>query len=498
MKLSELFGNAGLPYPPELGDIPIERIVTDSRHVTPGCLFLCIKGLHTDGHDYVHDAIQAGAAVIVAEQVRDVCVGGAAAQIIVLENTRKAAALLYNALYGEPTKKLKIIGVTGTNGKTSVCFLLRELFEAAGYRCGVLGTVCCHSADGMALSPQNTDSLANMTTPDPEDLYRMLSQMAADGVEYVLMEVTSHALALHKVDAIRFDTAVFTNLSRDHLDFHRDMDAYFAAKARLFGMCRRGVVNRDDAYGEQLAQRSSCPIVTCSMGEGDYCALGAKSLGNAGSAFQFKTPHGVLDAAVGIPGRFSVMNALLAGTVALEHGISVELVARTLETTKGVPGRMERVESGSREDPAVLIDYAHTPDALEKLLLSAWEFREDGARITLVFGCGGDRDRGKRAQMARIASRLADFVIVTADNSRGEDPTQIFSDIKKGLDKEKPHRIIPERRRAIEYAVLQARAKDLVILAGKGHERYEIDGAGRHPFDEREIVRDALRKRREK
>ena len=497
MKVSELFGRAGLSYPPELGEIEIKTIVTDSRRVTPGSLFLCIEGLHTDGHRYIDDAIQAGAAVIVAERVRDACVGGAAA-FIMLQNTRKASALLYNALYGNPSEKLKIIGITGTNGKTSVCTLLSEVFERAGHRCGVIGTVCCRSADGQVLSPQNTDSLANMTTPDPEELYPMLARMVEDGVEYVFMEVSSHALSLCRVDALRFEMGVFTNLTQDHLDFHGDMESYYQAKKKLMSLCRRAVVNVDDLYGKRLSEQGGCPIITCSADMGDFCALDIKGRGVVGSIYRMKTPRGSFPVRLAIPGSFSVTNSLLVGAVAIEFGIEPETIQSVFAHTRGVCGRMERVSFPDPSAPVVLIDYAHTPDALEKLLKSVHGFRQSGERIVLVFGCGGDRDRGKRKEMAHIASRLADFVIITSDNSRTEPREQIFADILRGMDKEKAYEVIPDRRQAIRSAVLGARERDLVILAGKGHERYEIDAKGRHPFDEREIVRDALRERAKK
>ncbi len=494
MKISELFGKAGLNYPPEAGDIEIDQIVTDSRKVRPGCLFLCIKGLHTDGHGYADDAIKAGAAVIVAEQVRDVCVGGAAAYIM-LENTRKAAALLYNALYGDPVGKLKIIGVTGTNGKTSVCFLLTELFRAAGYRCGLLGTVCCQSADGVALSPQNADTLANMTTPDPEELYRMLAQMVRDGVEYVFMEVTSHALTLCKTDAIFFDMAVFTNLTQDHLDFHLTMEDYFLAKRKLFRSCRRAVINRDDEAGKRLLSTVRCPAVSVSLTEGDYCAHDIEKKGVNGSAFRWQTPTESIGISLPIPGDFSVMNALTAAAVAAEYGISSDLIRQTLAKARGAEGRMERMPLAEDAGLSVVIDYAHTPDALEKLLQSVRGFRRQGERVVLLFGCGGDRDRDKRKQMGRIASQLADLVIVTSDNSRSENPEQIIADILKGMDKERPYTVIGDRRLAIETAVQTAKTGDILVLAGKGHERYEIIGDRRLPFDEREIVMEALRRR---
>ena len=494
MKLSELFGNAELEFPPETGDIEIKRIVTDSRQVTAGDLFLCIEGLHTDGHGYIDDAIRAGAAVIVAEHARDECVGGAAAYIM-LQNTRRASALLYNALHGNPCKKLKIIGVTGTNGKTSVCTLLCEIFETAGYRCGIIGTVCCRSADGRVFLPQNSNPLANMTTPDPEQLYEMLAIMAADGVEYVFMEVTSHALALCKADAITFEMGVFTNLTRDHLDFHGDMETYYQAKKKLFSMCRRGVIWRDDPYGERLLKEVPCPVVSCSAGLGDFCALDVTSKGVAGSSYRLQTSTESYPIRLNIPASFSVTNSLLAGAVALECGIAPKVIAAVFDRTAGVRGRMERVIAEDVDGPTVLIDYAHTPDALEKLLKSVREFRGAGEKILLVFGCGGERDRGKRKEMAHIASRLADVSIITADNSRGEPPEQIFSDILRGMDKEKAYEVISRREEAIRHAVLCAGDKDIVILAGKGHETYEIDAKGKHPFDEREIAKNALRER---
>ena len=494
MKVSELFGRAGLEYPPSLGDIEIKEIVTDSRRASEGCLFLCIKGMTTDAHGYIDDAIKAGAAVIVTEQVREACVGGAAAHIV-LNNTRQAEALLYNAWYGEPSKKLKIIGVTGTNGKTSTCTMLREIFEEAGYRCGMIGTVCSQTADGRALSHSSSESTANMTTPDPAELYAMLSQMVLDGVEYVFMEVSSHALALHKVDAIHFETAVFTNLTRDHLDFHYNMEEYFLAKLRLFDMCSRAVVNARCEYGQRIIEHigTRYPALTFSVGVGDYCALDISSKGLGGSEYKLRYGKGELDIKLSCVGRFAIVNSLCAAAVALEHGITPETVARALLKSKGAEGRMEVFLAGDGESFSVIIDYAHTPDALEGLLLSVRELRRSREKITVLFGCGGDRDRGKRRQMARIASRLADKVIVTSDNSRGEDPDKIIADILRGIDKESTYKVIKDRREAIRYAVMNAERGEIIVLAGKGHERYEINSEGRVPFDERKIVTEVCR-----
>ncbi|MBR2353323.1 MAG: UDP-N-acetylmuramoyl-L-alanyl-D-glutamate--2,6-diaminopimelate ligase, partial [Clostridia bacterium] len=495
MKLSELFGRAELAYPSELGGIEIKNITTDSRRVSVGSLFICMKGERSDGHEFVVEAIQSGASVIVAEQVRDVCVGGAAAYIM-LKNTRNAAALLYNAWYGDPVSRLKIIGVTGTNGKTSVSYLLCELFEAWGKRCGVIGTVECRSSGGRRLSREGSDPLANMTTPDPEVLYRMLAEMMADGVEYVMMEVSSHALALSRVDAIRFRWAVFTNLTQDHLDFHGTMEAYFQAKRRLFTMCDRGVLFIDDPYIRRLAEEMTIPFFTCSAEKGDFCALDRESFGMEGTSFTLKALKGTYPMHLAIPGEFSVINGMLSAAVAIGEGIPPEIIASVFRSTSGVPGRMERVFATENEKPfdfSAVIDYAHTPDALEKILKALLPLRGSGGRLLLLFGCGGERDRGKRRRMGRIASAYADLVIVTSDNCRGEPRERILRDVLRGIDKEKPHLVIADRRNAIEAAVALARRGDILLLAGKGHERYEIYEDKRIPFDERQILRDAWR-----
>ncbi len=494
MKLFELFGRAGLGYPPELGEIEITDIATDSRRVSAGSLFICMKGTRLDGHEFAVEAMIRGASVIVAEQVCDVCVGGAAAWIV-LKNTRNAAALLYNAWYGNPVGRLKIIGVTGTNGKTSVTFLIRELLEAWGRICGVIGTVECRSAGGRMLTPRGSDPLANMTTPDPEVLYRMLAQMAADGVEYVIMEVSSHALSLSRVDAIEFRWAVFTNLTQDHLDFHGTMEDYFQAKRRLFTRCQGAVLFIDDPYIRRLAKELTIPFLTCSTEEGDFCALRVESTGMSGSRFVLKTPVGSYPARLSIPGNFSIINATLAAAVAMGEGMAPEKILKVFEKTSGVTGRMEQVRFEPPAEFSAVIDYAHTPDALEKILKTLLPLRAGGGRLLLLFGCGGERDRGKREQMGRIASAYADFVILTSDNPRGEAREHILSDVLRGIDKEKPHAVIADRGEAIEWAVSLAGRGDILLLAGKGHEQYEINEQGRIPFDEREILRKAYRRR---
>ena len=491
MRLYDLLSAAGIACPDGIGDTPVTSIVTDSRKVTEGCMFICINGLHTDSHNFIKNAVDRGASVIVHEAMRDMCVGGAAA--VKVMNTRRAAAMLYDAWYAHPAKYMKIVGVTGTNGKTSVSYILKSVFEDCGYRCGLVGTLGCMSGN-RRLEYGTWDSLSNMTTPDPEDLYRILDEMRRDGVEYVFIEATSHASALHKLDALYFDTLVFTNLTQDHLDFHGNMKEYFEAKAKLFERARSAVINFDDDYAKGilssfLGGRASL----CSLKDknAEYFASDIDLDANEGVSYRLNVREGVFD--VKLPsffGGFSVINSLEAIAVAKEHGIEYRDILRSLESLSGVPGRMERVSLPQSIGFSVYLDYAHTPDALEKSLLTLRKIKGEGRLITL-FGCGGDRDRGKRRLMGNVASALSDFVIVTSDNSRSEDKMNIISDIYRGIDKEKAHKIIPDREEAIKFAVLYARAGDTILLAGKGHEKYEINNTGRHPFDEKEIVRRA-------
>lgn len=493
MKLAELFEKARIAYPLDRGDIEIKNIVTDSRYVCEGSAFICISGAHYDGHDYIGEAIDKGAVVIVAEQVRDDCVGGAAA--IYVENTRRAAALLYNAWYGDPARDMKLIAVTGTNGKTSVTYMLKHIFEFAGYKCGVIGTIRCLCC-GKEIESISRDQTANMTTPDPEELYRLLGIMRDHGAEYVFIEASSHALALSKLDALRFDTAIFTNLTRDHLDFHGDMERYFAAKAKLFNMCEKAFINADDSYSERLLALSKCKKIytTSTHRNADIYAENIKISHKFGCRYLLRSKEGDTEIKISSVGRFFVTNSLQAAAVALSEGIAPLSICKAFEEFRGVDGRMEKVELGECADISVVIDYAHTPDAFENLLRSIRDVKDVDGRIIFLFGCGGERDRSKRREMAHIASRFSDVVIVTSDNSRGESPERIISDILRGIDKEKEYKVIKNRESAIEYAVRVSRTGDIIVLAGKGHERYEIDDKGKHPFDEREIVRRAYLK----
>ncbi len=491
MNFERLLGAVGLECPQELWGKEVSCIVTDSAKARENCIFVCIRGSRFDGHDHIVEAMEAGAKVIVAENVRGEREGGAALTLV--NNTRLCASLLYNEWYGRPADCMKIIGVTGTNGKTSVACMLKALFESAGYFCALIGTLGMYSGDRRV--DDCSLSTSNMTTPDPETLYSALAQMKHDGAEYVFMEVSSHALAQCRTDAIEFDCAVFTNLSRDHLDFHSDMESYYKAKEKLFTHSRRAIVNSDDAAGRRLIRFLEARggfLKSCSRTEGDFCALLERHGRPCGIEYLLKYAEG--ECRVSLPnfsGEFQIMNSLEAAAVALSYGIAPSTVVRAFESMSGIRGRLERVVAHEEQDIDVFIDYAHTPDALERLLRSVREIKGRDGRIVLLFGCGGDRDRSKRREMGRIASRLADFVIVTSDNSRSEDPRLIIADILKGIDKEKEFAVIEDRRAAIERAIKEyTRAGDILVLAGKGHECYEINAQGVHAFDERKIVQE--------
>lgn len=440
---------------------------------------------------------------------------------ISVSNARVAAACLYDAWYGHPTRNIRLVGVTGTNGKTSVSTMLYRILKNAGIPCGLLGTVGCFASHRDApLGGVDGQPYSGMTTPDPQELYALLARLASElsarkGITPVIvMEVTSHALSLGRVAPLCFELSVFTNLSSEHLDLHGTMEDYFEAKLRLFEVSRGAVINADDRWGRRLLAepvpvhhyhichaeglQNLSPDRMCPAGEGTctrYYAEQVKYAGEDGVSFKLASPDIRLRLRCPVPGVFTVMNAMEAAVAALALDVSPAVVRDTLATFGGVPGRMERIRLPETDIPfSVFIDFAHTPDALENLLASVHRFRRRGQRIILVFGCGGDRDRSKRKVMARIASRMADSLVITSDNSRSEDPNEIIADILAGVDKESEFAVVPNRAEAIRYAIRHARAGDIILLAGKGHENYEIDREGKHPFCETDIAVEAARK----
>ena len=508
MRLCELLKNTKMFGAEDHPDVEISEITTNSLKAGKGSMFICLEGSKADGHRYIKEALINGAVAVVVQRGNRFERPSFCESIIFIEcdNTRRAAAELYNSWYGCPSEKLKIIAVTGTNGKTSVTFILKAIFEAALYRCGIIGTVECLSGKRRVFA--NPDSeLANLTTPDPKELYRTLALMAAEGVDYVFMEASSHALKLSKLDALKFDTAIFTNLTPDHLDFHLTMEDYRESKAKLFSMCKTAILNADDDACEYMKDRCVGQIYTYS-GKGnpaDFMARNAElfkitektSDSSAGIRYDLASKKAYMRVQSSLRGIFNIDNTLAAASCALLHGISPAIISESLASMGGVNGRMQKIKLPQGADFSVYVDYAHTPDAVDNLLKSARSMCADG-RLILLFGCGGDRDRSKRAVMGRIASQKADFVVITSDNSRGEDKNAIIEDIMSGFDRKTPHKIIVDRKEAIEFVVNNASSGDVILLAGKGHEKYEIDDHGKREFDECRIVAEAAKKRFER
>lgn len=490
MKLKELCVYAGLECSEEFKELEISEVTSDSERCTEGCIFVAIRGIHRNGEEYVWDAIKNGACVIVSEG--EIKTGkGDGVCFIKTDNARKSLALMCDKINKCPSKKLKVIAVNGTNGKTSVSSMIYEILSSCGIRVGLIGTVACVSC-GRDVKIKGYDPLANMTTPDPEQLYRMMADMVSDNVEYLVMEITSHALALDKCAPIYPIIAIFTNLTPEHLDFHGNMKNYLAAKAKLFESSEKAIVNIDDKYSNEIISHCKGIVKRCTVrsSDADYRAEDIENDSIRGVKYRFCSENANMKIECRIPGEFTVINTLEAASCALMLGISPTDVQSGIKTLHKISGRLERVRLCIGAPCTVFIDYAHTPDALEKLLRTAGSFRKKGQRLVLVFGCGGDRDRSKRKEMGAIATKYADLVIVTSDNSRSEDPDRIILDIMRGIDKEKAYRIIKNRRDAIEYAIKSAEDGDIILLAGKGHENYEIDREGRHFFDERELAAD--------
>ena len=473
--------------------ININGISDNSREIKSGYLFICIRGQKTDGHRYISDAIANGATAVITDKDYD---GEKVEGVIYFtsSDTRAVAAHAFNAWYGRPTEKLKVIGITGTNGKTSVSYMLRAICREALIDTGLIGTVGCYSKDKrLDIRPARED--ANMTTPDPCELYKILSLMVEDGISLVIMEVSSHSLIQQKVAPIRFESAIFTNLTPEHLDFHKSMEDYLRAKKMLFQKTEAAIINADDDYANEIAGEAEaygCKNVRlCSIKgkNADYSANSIKNLGTQGVEYVLTSVSAVFKVKSPIPGEFTISNTLLASAAAHQIGILPRNIQTALLNMPVVEGRFERVKLPVNANFTVFIDYAHTPDALRNLLVTVRGFCLPGQRIVLLFGCGGDRDKTKRPIMGKIASELCDFVIITSDNQRNEDPQDIISDIMRGYDYGGAlFEVIPSRRDAIDFAIRNAISDDIILLVGKGHEQYEIVGDKKYPFSEKEIV----------
>lgn len=498
MKLSSLLFQGEYTGKISPDSIEVTQVVSDTRALTKGCLFICLRGARFDSHTLLGMIEASGAAAAIVE--RDAMLPeDIGLPVFRVESTRRTLALVFRRFYRCPDTEMTMIGVTGTNGKTSTSTILYAILRAAGYRVGLIGTARCLYDDKVYTLPEEGGDtrLRTMTTPDPDILYPMLRTMADAGVTHVVMEVSSHSLTLGKVAPIRYDVGIFTNLSPEHMDFHNDMESYLRAKAALFRQCRTGIFNCDNEFAESLIALSACEVRRAGVvWQGDYRATDIELYGARGLSYSYIAPGLRLRIRTPLPGAFSVYNSLLALTAAIELGVSPLAAAEALATQISIPGRMERVSLNADADFSVFIDYAHTEAALKNLLTTVRTFRRPNERIVLLFGCGGNRDATKRAPMGRTAEELADLVVVTTDNSRSEEPQRIISDILAGMRHPERHRVIKSRKRAIEEVILSAEPGDIILLCGKGHETYEITASGVRHFDEREIVRGALEKRK--
>lgn len=473
MTLAELLKDVEITKVQGNIDVKISGITFDSKAVKPGYAFICIKGFKSDGHDFAADALERGAVAIVAEHDLD----DVAATTVVTKNTRLAAAKMAAAQFGYPNRRFKLLGVTGTNGKTTTTYLVKSVLENSGMKVGLIGTN--QNMIGSEVLP------SHHTTPDSVELMELFAKMADSGVDAVVMEVSSHSLALDRVAACEFDAAAFTNVTQDHLDFHKTMENYIDAKAKLFKMCKVGVFNADDEAIGRMSEGCGCEKIEYGV-ERDG-GLSAEGIEYSAKGVRFDMTYGgeKVRTELSIPGKFTVYNALTAAGLCLAIGLPIKAVAEGLGCAHGVKGRIEVVKTDT--DYTVIIDYAHTPDGLLNILNTIRGFAK--GRVITLFGCGGDRDRTKRPIMGKIAGELSDFCVVTSDNPRNEEPRAIIDDILVGISETKCEcAVIENRFEAIEYALDKAERDDIILLAGKGHETYQILKDRTIVFDEREIV----------
>ena len=482
MKLKELLSNIPVLYTNADPELEIPGVVYDSRKVTPGCLFVAVTGFAADGNRFIPMALQKGAAVIVTAKKPEEDF-----PYVLVESDRQALALLGCNFYGHPAEAMTMVGVTGTNGKTSVTLLLKHVLEKTlGAKVGLIGTTANMIGDEIIPTER--------TTPESFELQGLFARMRDNGCTHVVMEVSSHAIALDRVAGVCFDAAAFTNLTEDHLDFHKTMDHYCDTKAELFRRCRRGVINADDSYAQRFLDAAECEVLTTAVA--GCGALKAENLLLRSDGIDFDAVHSGsrVPVSLGIPGKFTVYNALTVLGLAVSLDIDLSDAAKALADAPGVKGRVEVVPTPGT-GYTVLIDYAHTPDGLENVLSSVKGFCR--GRMIAVFGCGGDRDPIKRPIMGEIGARLADLAIITSDNPRTEDPEAIIADITPGADRAgKPYEVVVDRIEAIRHAMGLAKKDDIIVLAGKGHETYQEIMGVKHHMDEREIVAAILEEKR--
>ncbi|OFI07548.1 UDP-N-acetylmuramoyl-L-alanyl-D-glutamate--L-lysine ligase [Clostridium acetireducens DSM 10703] len=478
MNLKELL--QGVDYKELKGttNINIEKVEYDSRKVSKGDLFICIEGYATDGHKYAENAVEKGAKVIICE--KDIDIKGDIT-IIKVSNSRKALAVIGANYFQNPSKKLKVIGITGTNGKTTSTFMIKSILEAAGYKVGIVGTIANYIGDKKIH--------AERTTPESFELQKLFKDMVDEKVDYCVMEVSSHSLYLDRVYGVEFCEAIFTNLTQDHLDFHKTFENYYNAKLILFKNSKNSIINIDDKYGERVFKDVNNNKITYSIEKKSDVKADNIKMHSRGIEFDINYKGEKSNIGIHIPGKYNVLNALGSAAACLNEGISLEIVKKGLENLLFVPGRCEIVTKKYNLGFEVIVDYAHTPDGLENILSTAREFTK--GRLISVYGCGGDRDRTKRPIMGKIGSELSDIAVITSDNPRTEDPMLIIEDVIKGIDKEN-YIVVENRREAIKKAMEIAQKDDVIVVAGKGHEDYQILKDKTIHFDEREVIKELI------
>ncbi len=484
-KLNELLEHLFVYQLKNEGNPEITGIEMDSRNVEKGNLFVCIKGANFDSHEYVDDVVKRGASVIVAEKMVETTV-----PVILVRDSRHTLAVLSDQFYDHPTHRLQLIGVTGTNGKTTITHILDKMFQEQNHRTGVIGTI------EMRINNQ-TYPVAN-TTPEAPFLQKAFAKMVAEKVDGAFMEVSSHALEMGRVRGCDFDIAVFTNLSQDHLDYHKTMEQYLQAKGLLFSQLgntygnkkkKVAVLNEDDAATVKYKKLTAAQIMTYGIENNSDVMAKEISITGRGTTFQLHTLKDTYNIQMKLIGKFSVYNVLAAITAGIAAGLDEQKMIESVERLEGVPGRFEVVDAG--QPYTVIVDYAHTPDSLENVLTTVNEFAE--GNVSVIVGCGGDRDRTKRPMMAKIAVDNSDLAIFTSDNPRTEDPRIILKNMEAGVD-EGSYTSIIDRKAAIEYAIENAEENDVILIAGKGHETYQIIGNNTIDFDDRELAREAIKK----
>ena len=482
--LNELAISMGLEALPAENDTPIGELCMDSRRQEDRGLFFCISGAHFDGHAFARQAVGNGAVALVTEKP----VPGVDVPQLIVDNSRVAMSLAAGAFYDHPDRRMRLLGLTGTKGKTTTSYLIQGVLEQTGASCGVIGTIGSYMGGRLLKS--------GLTTPDPIDLQKTLSMMADAGAEYVSMEVSAHAIALHRLEGMRFETGCYTNLSQDHLDFFGTMERYFDCKRSFFRshFIQNAALNTDDEYAAQIRKTMDVPCLTYGIcTPADVMATDIE-ITEDGVSFNLRILNtDQYPVRLQLTGMFNVYNALAAASVCLNQGIDPQEIAAALGTVRAVPGRAEVLDTHTPYK--VILDYSHSPDALENILKTVREFTR--GRVIALFGCGGDRDHGKRPIMGEIGGQLADYCILTSDNPRTEDPYEILASVEKGLKRtQTPYTVIENRREAIRYALNMGRDGDVIVLAGKGHETYqEINGVKR-PFDEKIVVNELLKEMR--